>query len=63
MLRRISADGATVDMLLASNGANIEFGAGGLRCNDVYVGSNDAGIRRHSLDVKGLNVPWHREAP
>ena len=48
---------------MASNGANIEFGAGALRCNDVYVGSNGAGIVRHPLDVKGANVPWHRAAP
>ena len=63
MLRRIAADGSSVDMMMASNGANIDFGAGSLKCTDVYVGSNDKGIRRHTLDVKGANVPWHREAP
>jgi streptogramin lyase len=63
MLRRIAANGASVDMMMASNGANIDFGAGALKCTDVYVGSNGGGIRRHALDVKGMDVPWHREAP
>jgi hypothetical protein len=63
MLRRIAANGASVDMMMASNGANIDFGAGALKCTDVYVGSNNGGIRRHALDVKGMDVPWHREAP
>ena len=61
LLRRIAADGSRVEMMMASNGANIEFGAGALRCTDVYVGSNGGGIVRHTLDVKGANVPWHRQ--
>jgi sugar lactone lactonase YvrE len=60
-LRRIAADGSRVEMMMPSNGANIEFGAGALRCTDVYVGGNSGGIRRHMLDVKGANVPWHRQ--
>jgi sugar lactone lactonase YvrE len=66
-LRRIRAPamGAPqVDMMMASGGANIEFGVGALSCNDVYVGSGNAGIRRHTLaDSRGANVPWHRPAP
>jgi sugar lactone lactonase YvrE len=60
MLRRIRADGASVDMMMASNGANVEFGAGALSCNDIYVGSGSTGIRRHTVDVKGAVVPWHK---
>jgi sugar lactone lactonase YvrE len=59
-LRRIAADGSRVETMMASNGANIEFGIGALSCTDVYVGSNNAGIRRHTLDARGMNVPWHR---
>jgi sugar lactone lactonase YvrE len=59
-LRRVAADGSRVEMMMASNGANIEFGAGELSCNDIYVGSGNAGIRRHTVDVKGAVVPWHK---
>src|SRR4029453_9580594 len=59
-LRRITADGARVDMMMASNGANVEFGAGALNCNDIYGGSGSTGIRRHTVDVKGAVVPWHK---
>jgi sugar lactone lactonase YvrE len=53
-----------MDFMMASNGANIEFGIGALNCNDVYVGSGNAGIRRHTLaDARGANVPWHRPSP
>ncbi len=53
-----------MDVMMASNGANIEFGVGALSCNDVFVGSNNAGIRRHTLaDARGANVPWHRPSP
>jgi hypothetical protein len=53
-----------MEMMMPSNGANIEFGVGALNCNDVYVGSGNAGIRRHTLaDARGANVPWHRPSP
>ena len=53
-----------MEMMMPSNGANIEFGVGALSCNDVYVGSGNAGIRRHTLaDARGANVPWHRPSP
>ena len=66
-LRRIRAPAmgaAQVDMMMASNGANIEFGVGALSCNDVYVGSGNAGIRRHTLaDVARRQRPLASPRP
>ena len=44
-------------------GANIEFGAGALRCSDMYIAGNGRGILRVMNDVEGYEVPWHRETP
>jgi streptogramin lyase len=60
VLYRISGDGASIETLGPSNGANIDFGAGALSCSDAYVAGNGKGITRHELDVRGADVPWHR---
>ena len=44
-------------------GANIEFGAGALRCSDMYIAGNGRGFLRVMNDVEGYEVPWHCETP
>ena len=58
-LYRIGVDGKTVEPLGASNGANIEFGAGALSCTDMYIAGNGQGIARYVHDTRGMDVPWH----
>lgn len=39
--------------------AALDFGAGALRCADLYLGGSD-GLRVQTGARKGLDVPWHR---
>ena len=65
-LHRVKPDGTAEKLNMAMldgtvGGANLDFGAGALSCNDMYSGGNSGGIRILKLPVKGANVPWHRE--
>lgn len=42
-----------------SSAGGLDFGAGYLACTNLYVGAPE-GLRVHPLDVRGMNVPWHR---
>jgi hypothetical protein len=59
-LRRIAANGARVETMLASSTGPLEFGIGALNCRDIYAGSASTGLRRHTLEARGMLVPWHR---
>ncbi len=50
--------GATPLRMGISAAANVEFGAGSLDCNDIYVASSGS-LVRYSGDTPGLDVPWH----
>jgi sugar lactone lactonase YvrE len=63
-LHRVKPDGTAEKLMMLDGtvgGANLDFGAGALSCNDMYSGGNSGGIRILKLPVKGANVPWHRE--
>jgi outer membrane protein assembly factor BamB len=63
-LHRVKPDGTAEKLSMLDGtvgGANLDFGAGVLSCNDMYSGGNSGGIRILKLPVKGANVPWHRE--
>jgi sugar lactone lactonase YvrE len=60
-LLRLEADG-TGGMSLRTGipaAANVEFGAGALNCNDIYVASSGALVRYEMGDTPGYAVPWH----
>ncbi len=60
-LTRLDADGTNPMRLLSgvSAAASVEFGAGALNCNDIYVASGGA-LRRYEMgDTAGAMVPWH----
>jgi DNA-binding beta-propeller fold protein YncE len=60
-LIRLEADG-TLPMELAtglSAPASIEFGAGPLRCTDIYVAKGGALLRFEGGTAAGRAVPWH----
>ncbi len=59
-LTRLDADGSRPLVLATriSAAAAIEFGAGALDCEDVYVASSGA-LVRHDGDSRGASVPWH----
>jgi hypothetical protein len=40
------------------NGPVLDFGAGALRCSDLYVGGT--GVKVAGVGRKGMDVPWHR---
>ncbi len=63
-LHKVKPDGTAEKLSMLDGtvgGANLDFGAGVLSCNDMYSGGNSGGIRILKLPVKGANVPWHRE--
>lgn len=58
---RLEADG-TGPMTIANNigsPANLEFGAGPLDCEDLYITSSGALVRYEGGDVPGAPVLWH----
>lgn len=59
-LTRLEADGSGPVVLATriSAAAAIEFGAGVLDCEDVYVATSGA-LVRHDGDTRGAAVPWH----
>jgi sugar lactone lactonase YvrE len=61
-LTRLDADGSNPMRLLGGirAAASIEFGAGALRCSDIYVASSGALARFEMGDAPGADVPWHR---
>jgi sugar lactone lactonase YvrE len=58
-LLQLQADGTSTELLTGiSSAASIEFGAGVLDCEDLYVASGRA-LRRYEGTVPGRAVPWH----
>jgi len=58
-LHLISADFKTTTPVAGfGSGANLDFGAGALSCNDLYGVAGFA--RKDMLDQPGMDVPWHR---
>lgn len=60
-LIRLEADGTGPMTLMTgiSAAASVEFGAGALDCEDVYVASSGAARRYEDGTVAGAAVPWH----
>jgi sugar lactone lactonase YvrE len=59
-LLRVAPDGEVTRLATISGATNVEFGAGALRCTDIYVATG-AGIRRYEMGtIPGADVPWHR---
>lgn len=60
-LVRLNGDGTNRTMISRPGGAtaNVEFGAGALRCTDVYVATGGGVTRYEMNDVPGQMVPWH----
>jgi len=55
----IAATGANTNQLGSiSAAASVDFGAGPLDCNDIYIASSGA-VRRFSTGLEGANVLWH----
>ena len=60
-LIRLDADGTNPMTLQMGIGAaaNVEFGAGPLNCNDIYVASSGV-LARYTMGMTpGAMVPWH----
>jgi sugar lactone lactonase YvrE len=60
-LLQVAADGSSVTPILTGVGgiANIEFGAGPLDCEDIYITSSGM-MRRYEMGTTaGASVPWH----
>jgi sugar lactone lactonase YvrE len=56
---RIDTNGDDMRLIASGAGnANIDFGAGALRCTDLYMVGPP--LLRYENDTAGLNVPWHR---
>jgi hypothetical protein len=45
-------------MTMPAGWGGIDFGAGALRCNDLYIAGD--GLYALPLPVRGMDVPWHR---
>lgn len=58
LLTELDPTGKLVQTFPSSAGG-IDFGAGHLGCTTLYVAAHE-GLRLHPLDVRGMNVPWHR---
>jgi hypothetical protein len=59
-LLRFEADGTTTALLSGvGSAASLDFGAGALDCEDIYVASSGA-MRRYEMGtIPGRAVPWH----
>ncbi len=59
-LLRVEADGSTTALLTGvPQAASVEFGAGALDCEDVYVASGGSIARWEMGTIPGRAVPWH----
>ena len=58
LLHQLGNDGKPISTVPAPSGG-IDFGAGVLRCADLYIAS-EAGLQILPLERAGMNVPWHR---
>lgn len=54
-----AAGGAGMRIMGVGGGANVEFGAGALRCTDIYVAGGNQLVRYEMNDVPGAPVSWH----
>lgn len=61
-LLRLEADGTgpTILRLGLSAAANLEFGTGALRCDDLYLATGNGLVRYEMADAPGPDLPWHR---
>lgn len=61
-LWRLEADGTAPTRLRTglSAAANLEFGTGALRCDDLYLATGAGLVRYEMADAPGADLPWHR---
>jgi sugar lactone lactonase YvrE len=59
-LLRVEADGSTTTLLMGvPQAASLDFGAGALDCEDIYVASGGTLFRYEMGTVAGRDVLWH----
>jgi len=60
-LLRLEADGTGPTRLRTglSAAANLEFGTGALRCDDLYIATGNGLVRYEMADAPGPDLPWH----
>lgn len=61
-LLRLEADGTGPTRLRTGlpAAANLEFGTGVLRCDDLYIATGAGVVRYEMADAPGPDLPWHR---
>lgn len=59
-LLQLAADGSTTELMTGiTSAASLDFGAGALDCEDIYVASGRVMRRYEAGTVAGRDVPWH----